>query len=116
MEFDYEEKYDIDIEDIQVDKRKFKKEWQGGRLRIRIGDPDRYVSGSQTYRISYTVKDAWLLEDEHTEFYWNLTGNDWEVPIESVQFEIEIPESLSLTPEDFRFFTGFTGQQGSGCS
>ncbi len=106
-------KYDIRLYDISVAGRKFKRERERGNLRIRIGDPDKYVEGSQRYTISYKVERAWLFEENHTEFYWNLTGNEWEVPIETIAFRIQLPEEVSLNPKDYHVYTGYSGQQGS---
>ena len=107
------EKYDIDIYDVSVDNWPFKRERQSGNLRLRIGDPDRYVNGRQRYVIRYKVKNAWLFEEDHTEFYWNLTGNEWEVPMEKVTFRIQLPDHLNLGADDYRVFTGYSGQQGA---
>lgn len=106
-------KYDISLYDISVEGWEFKREREAGNLRIRIGDPGKYVEGRQRYIITYKVKRAWLFEENHTEFYWNLTGNEWEVPIEAITFQIQLPQGLSLSPEDYQVFTGYSGQQGS---
>lgn len=105
-------KYKIGISEIQVEGRKFKREYENGNLRIRIGDPDAYVEAQQRYILRYKVKRAWLFEENHTEFYWNLTGNDWEVPIEYVTFRIQLPEGVNLGRSDYRLFTGYAGEQG----
>lgn len=107
------ESYKIDIYDIEVEGHKFKTMWEGRNRRIRIGDPDRYVDGQQRYVIRYKVEDAWLFEEEHTEFYWNITGNDWPVEMEEINYAIHLPESPPLSEEDYRRFTGRRGTQGT---
>ncbi|HEV2248900.1 MAG TPA: DUF2207 domain-containing protein [Candidatus Limnocylindria bacterium] len=47
---------------------------------IRIGDPNRTVSGRQTYRIRYTVAGALNRFADHDELYWNVNGDQWGVP------------------------------------
>ncbi|MCB9290562.1 MAG: DUF2207 domain-containing protein [Lewinellaceae bacterium] len=106
-------KYDISLYDISVKGWKFKRNRESGNLRIRIGDPDKYVEGQQHYVISYKVERAWLFEEDYTEFYWNLTGNQWEVPINNVTFRIQLPDGQNLSPDDYQVFTGYSGQQGS---
>lgn len=66
---------------------------QAGRYRrIRIGDPDLVVSGLQTYRIAYDVqRGAVRFFPDHDECYWNLTGNEWAVPMRRVRAEIALP-------------------------
>jgi uncharacterized membrane protein len=47
---------------------------------IKIGDPNRTVSGRQTYRIRYTVAGALNAFADHDELYWNVNGDQWPVP------------------------------------
>ena len=63
----------------------------GPNLRIKIGDPDRFVSGEQRYVISYTINDGLNPFGDHDELYWNVTGNDWAVPIESASAIVTAP-------------------------
>jgi len=68
----------------------------GRYLRIRIGDPDVTVTGAQTYRLSYEVqRGAVRFFPEHDECYWNLTGNEWAVPVRQVRAEIHLPPSAT---------------------
>lgn len=53
----------------------------GKELEIKIGDPDIFVEGIQTYVITYTLTGALSYGEQGAEFYYNVTGNDWEVPI-----------------------------------
>ncbi len=52
-------------------------------IEIKIGDADVYISGEHTYEISYTLKGALSSGSEGAEFYWNVTGNGWEVPFDA---------------------------------
>ena len=63
----------------------------GPNMRIKIGDPDRFVSGEQRYVISYTINDGLNPFTDHDELYWNVTGNDWAVPIESASAAVTVP-------------------------
>jgi len=63
----------------------------GTNLRIRIGDPDVLVTGQQRYRISYTINGGLNPFDDHDEFYWNVTGNDWPVAIERSSARVTVP-------------------------
>ena len=42
---------------------------------LRIGDPDRTVTGRQVYDIDYTVDGALNAFDDHDELYWNAIGD-----------------------------------------
>ncbi len=106
-------KLHIRVSGIETPGWPMKREWEVDRLLIRIGDPDQYVNGSQRYVIRYKVRNAWLFPEEHTEFYWNLVGNDWDVPIDSISFAIHFEKDPGLQEGDFRVFTGYRGDQGS---
>ncbi len=105
------ERTSIDIDDVQVENWRDKTSRNNGNLRIRIGDPDRYVEGRQDYVIRYRVRDAWLFMEDHTEFYWNLVGTEWEAPIEQIDYEIQLREAPPLDSTDFRVFTGARGER-----
>ncbi len=53
--------------------------------KIKIGDGDVTITGQHTYQISYKLQGTLSYHDDGgVELYWNVTGNDWEVPLESV--------------------------------
>ena len=62
------------------------------KLRIFIPDADNSV---QTISINYTVSDALRFFEDHDEFYWNITGDSWDVPIRSASARIVLPEGTS---------------------
>lgn len=50
---------------------------------LRIGDPDVTISGRHTYTITYEVAGALTYYDDGAiDLYWNVTGDEWSVPIE----------------------------------
>lgn len=50
-------------------------------LEIKVGDKDVTRSGKHAYQIRYQLRGAVSYTDTTTEFYWNVTGNNWTVPI-----------------------------------
>ncbi|MEN9920659.1 MAG: hypothetical protein RL538_552 [Candidatus Parcubacteria bacterium] len=58
---------------------------------IKIGTPLEYVTGKNTYIISYDVKNAIGYFDDRSEIYWNATGNDWLIPIERASVRVTLP-------------------------
>ena len=42
---------------------------------------------TRTVEITYSVKNAIRWFDDHDELYWNVTGNDWPVPIDQLWTE-----------------------------
>lgn len=62
---------------------------EGETVSIRIGDPDRTISGRHTYVIRYRVDGAMNgFGDAPPELQWNVTGNAWPVPIEVATAEV----------------------------
>lgn len=52
----------------------------GPNVQLKIGDPDRTISGKQSYVITYTIAGAMNAFPDHDELYWNVNGADWPVP------------------------------------
>ena len=70
--------------------------YQGRDVILKIGRSDQIVSGKQTFKIKYKIQRVIKpLADDQAEFYWNVTGNDWEVPILSAQATIKAPSKLN---------------------
>src|SRR5260221_7484927 len=76
-----------------------------------------YVPGAEdttkTIVIEYTVSDALRFFDDHDEFYWNVTGDEWDMPIANASANITLP--VGATGIRTNVFTGAyrsTGKQG----
>ncbi|MGI8419178.1 MAG: DUF2207 domain-containing protein [Candidatus Levyibacteriota bacterium] len=64
-----------------------------GYKELKIGDPNKLVTGRNLYTITYTVTGVLLGFSDHDELYWNVTGNNWEVPIQKADAIVTLPES-----------------------
>jgi len=86
-------------------------------VRLKIGDPDAYVNGGQTYKIVYNVRKAVRFFPDHDELYWNATGNEWAVPIHSAVTAVQLPPSAQGSDGlQFKCFTGAAGSAAENCS
>ena len=65
-----------------------------GLLEVKIGDPDRTITGAHTYEITYTVKGALNGFADHDELVWNAVGPQWTVPISNVTAEVTAPAAI----------------------
>jgi len=81
---------------------------------IRIGDPDQTITGQHTYEITYEVGRVVTRFDDHDEFYWDVTGNDWTVPIEKVTVAVSLEGKNQL--ENVVCYTGPFGSKVQDCS
>jgi uncharacterized membrane protein YgcG len=66
------------------------RERQYRKLKIFIPHAD---NSTRTVAIEYVVGDAVRLFEDHDEFYWNITGDEWDVPIESAGAHIVFPSN-----------------------
>lgn len=64
-------------------------------LVVRIGDKDRYVSGSKTYVITYDQRDVTSNLADKDEFYWDTNGTGWRVPIEQLSVTLNLDSSVA---------------------
>lgn len=105
-----------------------------GALAIKIGDPDRRVSGRQTYRLDYTVRGLVnpRVGGGADEISWNTIGTQWEIPLNDVTVTLAGPADVtrvncfagdpqstqlcnSATPDDHRAtFTASSISKGQG--
>src|SRR5579864_154686 len=72
---------------------KFEKHTTNGYLRLKVYM--EALNTTRTVNLEYTVLDATKFFEDHDEFYWNVTGNDWQVPIDSAAAAIYFPPSAS---------------------
>ena len=108
-------KYNLRLKVLAVEDEKgqsypYRVSRQGRYREIKIGDPDRYISGSHWYTISYLVRRAINYFDEHDELYWNATGDEWLVPIDRARAMVSLPAAV---PPDEVITRSFTGPRGS---
>lgn len=63
---------------------------------FRIGDPDKYVHGSQVYELTYTLRDVTKAyqDTKSDEFYWDINGVLWRQPFGSVTARLHVDQAL----------------------
>ena len=99
----------ISVTDGSDGRLKYKVSRTGNIIRVRIGDAKKYVSGIQTYEITYRVRNAILFLDDHDELYWNVTGNEWDAPIKKARCMV----SLEGDKTGKYWASCYTGRKGS---
>jgi uncharacterized membrane protein len=66
---------------------------------------------TKTVKVRYRVVNALRFFEEHDELYWNVTGDEWEVPIESASAVVRLPDGASgIRATAFRGAHGSTEQ------
>jgi len=101
----------LDVNSLTGDggqKLKYESSTSRGYRDLKIYVPDA-VDTTRTVDITYVVRNGVRYFDDHDEFYWNVTGNDWPVPIDHVSAFVSFPTAAagSLRAQ------AFTGAYGS---
>lgn len=96
------------ISDVSTGNDKKKLEKEGDFVRIRIGDPDKTISGTKHYTIEYTVVGVLRGFDQYDELYWNVTGNNWPVPILLTTATVRLPNTKVT---QYRCYQGSMGSR-----
>lgn len=80
---------------------------------VYIGDSETLLPpGRYEYQISYIVKDVVRFQKKFDEFYWNVTGNEWQFPIQKVSFQLVLPPGADIVPGGISYYTGLSGAKG----
>lgn len=79
---------------------------------IRIGDANKTISGEHEYKITYKIRGIISEYDGVPELYWNVTGSDWQVPINNVSITIKGVNGTSFT-DNRACYVGSYGSTGS---
>jgi len=69
-------------------------------VQLKIGDPNKTVSGTQTYVVSYTASglvNPNVTSSNMDEIYWNVIPTGWELPISNVTVTLTGPSDVRRT-------------------
>jgi uncharacterized membrane protein YgcG len=75
-------------------KLKYESSTANGFRDLKIFIPDA-VDATRTVEIDYTVRNGTRFFEDHDEFYWNVTGNDWPVPIDHASALVSFPSAAA---------------------
>ena len=80
---------------------------------LRIGNKNTYVEGEKTYIIKFTQRDVTKNYGDtgRDEFYWDVIGDEWRVPMKNVQISVKLDESLAAARQGKAFC--YVGSRGS---
>ncbi len=93
--------------EIQVDVSS-----QAQSKRLRIGDPDQTVEGDKVYVITYSLDRVIRRYDDYDELYWNVTGAEWDVPIEAASVVVDSQYAVIGQTD---CFAGLAGSKQQNC-
>lgn len=97
----------LDVTDAAGQALKVDSSRQGAYLRWKIYIDDA-TDAVRTVQIHYQARNGLGFFDDHDELYWNVTGNGWDVPIQSASASILFPDGVTGLHAD-----DYTGGYGS---
>jgi len=104
----------LNVTDTRKNPYQFTTSNSNGRVNIKIGDPDKYVTGEQLYQIKYKVSGALTYFTDHDELYWNATGDEWSISITHASVKIFLPQDIQNNVT-IDCYTGVRGSSASNC-
>ena len=85
---------DISATDSDGSPLRIERQRRAENLELKIFVPDADGS-SRNISLHYRVRDGLRFFEDHDELYWNVTGNGWDVPIESASAHVVLPEGVT---------------------
>ncbi|MFB6226104.1 MAG: DUF2207 domain-containing protein [Candidatus Paceibacteria bacterium] len=101
----------VKVVDSEGNERPFTIDDNITNKKIKIGDPDKKVSGIQTYNISYQVDWAFRYFKDYDELYWNAIGGQWQVSIDSAEVTVELPQKIERPELKVECYIGTAGSE-----
>ena len=101
----------LGVEDEFGNSRPVKQTKAGPLVRLRIGDPDRSVSGTQIYVVRYRARDVLRQFAENDELYWNVTGHQWNTTIDEASVVVRLPGAIPADSMDVLAWAGSYGNR-----
>lgn len=99
---------DISVTDNLGSSYNFTVSNKGDYKSIQIGNTDELVSGIKSYIVRYRVERAINYFSESDELYWNVTGNEWIVPIKKASVTVYLPEDVFSDSLNALCFAGYS--------
>lgn len=97
----------LSITDEQGSSLKYDSSGSNGERKLKIYIPNA-VNTTRDVVITYKVTNGMRFFEDHDEFYWNVTGNDWPVPIDHASATVYLPEAAAGSLR-VQAFTGVYG-------
>jgi uncharacterized membrane protein len=104
----------LSVTDENGNKLKYDSSKSGAYRDLKIYIPDA-IDATKVVNIDYSVRNGVRFFDSYDEFYWNVTGNDWMVPIDHASAFVTLPDTAASGLRA-QAFTGAYGSKESEAS
>ncbi len=93
----------------------FHTENSNGNILIYMGSRDRDLdAGKYDYELSYHTENQIGFFKDYDEFYWNVSGVNWDFPIENISANIKLPDGVKILQNSC--YTGSYGSKEQNCT
>ncbi len=94
---------------------------QNGNTVVKIGSASQTITGDQTYRIAYQVRNVIGFYTDHDELFWDVNGDQWDQTFENVSVKLQVPAEFASQAKNGAYprmqcFTGSFGSKSQDCS
>jgi uncharacterized protein (TIGR04222 family) len=89
--------YPLDVLSVRASEgtpAQYTVETEGDDEQIKIGDPDRTITGEHRYEITYRMRGVLNGFPDHDELVWNAIGTEWPVPIGATTVRVHAPAEI----------------------
>ncbi|MEO8066648.1 MAG: DUF2207 domain-containing protein [Flavobacteriales bacterium] len=88
---------------------------EGDDFVLYVGSEGNFLQpGDYPYRITYTTKGQVGFFPDYDEIYWNVSGNGWDFPIDSISATIHLPATAQV--KQTACYTGEFGSTENACT
>ena len=96
----------------------YSKSSENHNIVLKIGEPNRYVHGIQTYNINYSEDNITSNEPNVDTYNWDTNGEQWQQQFGQVTAHVHLPSDLApqLMASLTRCFTGPHGSSAQDCT
>lgn len=94
--------------DVNVEGYNYSVSNSSNAVTIKIGDPDKTVTGKQVYKITYKLVFGDDGVKSFDEVYYNIIGNDWPTTINQLTFSVTLPKPFDEKKLGFSMGTAGT--------
>jgi uncharacterized membrane protein YgcG len=88
---------------------------ENGNLVLKIGDPNKTITGKHSYKIRYLQERIINFQGNQASFYWDVNGDQWMQSFEQVEANVSV-KGKQLDASKATCYTGFKGYQRHDCS
>jgi hypothetical protein len=96
----------LEVSNGEGDDWIYKKSQENNTWVLKIGDPNRTVSGLHHFRLIYRAGNSVQNYESTDEFAWNVLGPDWQLEIDNFKAVVVFPEGINSDNTEITISSG----------